>query len=281
MKTTLCGGARCRTLKIVGTRLIGSCMATPILRSFATTVGSSSATPHETSPTWVMHKLLQIPRKDRDASWQSTFLISVPQSIFEINTSHVIHGPDGFSYMDFKLIEPKEYATLPENTSSIAHLKEVSFLLKHGLGLSIRNHNSQVETDNPEWVFSYGDLVQFALTGSFEPKKAPELPQGQAYIKAGEEMSVGQPSEAYLPAVAGGFIRDFVKQNSNIKEPKVLLIERTVNGQLVKELAFMRDRYEVDLLQRITWYLPRHYSIIAMPDPEGTLKGHELPSYPL
>ena len=81
-------------------------------------------------------------------------------------------------------------------------------------------------------------------------------------IKKGEKILMAQPSESYLPTQTRQVLKSFL-QSIGVKTPKLMMVCRTVNGQIIQELAF--NIFAEDFpstehlnyrLQQISWFQP-------------------------
>ena len=94
---------------------------------------------------------------------------------------------------------------------------------------------------------------------------------------------VGQPAETLLPEVTRNVLRDFLRSRG-VAVPKVLLLmrhqqnETEVSQDLVFNItpeSFGDEEAGRAVMQRLTWFLPRHYSIVRMQ--ETTLEDGFMP----
>lgn len=214
--------------------------------------------------------LIALPREERDQQWVSAFLADLPLASFRCLHPQVIAGPDGFPYFQLALPVPGE-----EFQCFVVDKMKDDFLLERGYGVVINPESGQ-----PDWVLSYGDILNYHLRGEFFTSESDFGKNLQDEITpANEEVMVGQPSEYLLPAAARKLLREFFQLN-NIPDPKILLMMRKIDGELIQELAFNitpaqfenEEQYR-NMMQTVTWYLPRHYSILGMN--ETTLEGFE------
>lgn len=207
--------------------------------------------------------LLAIPATDRDQNWLNQFLSDLSEASFSCGNPQVIAGKDGFPY--FQLLLPKKGA---EFQSFVISKMMDDFLLERGFGVVIN-----AGAESPEWVLTYGDILNLHLNGSFfSAESAFNSDTAKAIVADQEEVMVGQPSEALLPAKTRRLLRDFFELNG-ILEPKILLLMRKDGEGMSQELAFniTPSQFETEehyrnMMQTVTWYLPRHYSIIGLSD---------------
>lgn len=205
--------------------------------------------------------LLAVPAQERNEDWRAQFLQTVQTASFACGDPQVIRGPDDFPY--FVMRTPP--ANTPFSSYCIRNCTQ-EFLLSEGLGVAINPGKTSAD-----WVFSYGDIVNYHLNGEFfTTADLPPLPETETFGK-NEEVLLAQPSESYLPAATRAVIRSFL-QGIGIEQPALLMICRVIQGKMVQELAF--NLFPEDLpgldhlnyyMKQLTWYLPRHYIVVSLP----------------
>jgi hypothetical protein len=211
--------------------------------------------------TQVMVDLFKIPQEQRDDNWHQAFYDNVQTASFACGDPQVFKGPDDFPYFILRSPEPDK----PFESFCIRNMKD-DFLLDKGFGVAINPKENSVD-----WVFSYGDIVNLHLNKEFFTKANTVEIQHEETIKKDEKMLIAQPSESFLPVQARQALRGFF-QSIGIKRPKIMLIGRTIDGQVIQELAFnifREDFQSIDQLnwrfKQISWFLPRHYIILSVP----------------
>ncbi|TKC59162.1 hypothetical protein FBD94_16655 [Pedobacter hiemivivus] len=214
--------------------------------------------------TQLIFELIDVPRENRGEEWQKSFLENIVHASFRCGDPQVITGPDGFPYFQLFMPRPKERF----QCYVIDRMKD-DFLLKSGYGVVINPNDGQ-----PDWVLSYGDILNLHLTGSFYTT-GPTLFSGakeDETIRKDEKVLVGQPSEFVLPETARTILRQFLL-NNGVKSPKVLLMSRNggpgeeASQDLVFNLtpeAFETEELFRSVTQHLAWFLPRHYSFAAL-----------------
>jgi len=210
----------------------------------------------------IIHKLLQTPKTERNAEWKQQLFANVADAAFRCVVPQMIKGPDDFPY--FILFLPNAYQTFQAFT--IRHMTE-DFLLESGYGVVINPKGNQAD-----WVFSYGDIVNFKINGEFYTTiTAPQIEEKEM-VKKDEELLIAQPPEKYLPKQARAIIRDFLK-SMGIEKPQVMLMTRIINGATVPELAFNMQPKDFPTLkhfeftmEHLSWFLPKHYKIPDFPE---------------
>lgn len=208
--------------------------------------------------------LLAVPKEERNEDWLAQFMHDLPEASFRCGNPQVMAGPDGFPYFQLFVPEPGE------EFQSFAIEKMISeFLLERGYGVIINPGAGE-----PDWVLSYGDLLNYSLNGSFFTYDSHFSKSSDAdeVVGEGEEIMVGQPAEDILPQQTRNLLKDFFVLNG-IEDPKVLLMVRKKGEEMIQDLAFnlTPDFFETEthyrnMMQTITWYLPRHYSLIGLHD---------------
>ena len=123
----------------------------------------------------------------------------------------------------------------------------------------------------PDWVLSYGDVLNLHVNQVFYTTE--ETPffkeQRDQVIKGAEEVLVAQPAEHLLPQVTRAVLGEFLRING-VALPKVLLLMRLggSDGVVSQDLAFNitpldfeTEEWYREVMQRLAWFLPRHYSL--------------------
>jgi len=213
--------------------------------------------------TVLINELMAIPFAARDQQWRESFLSNLADAHLQYADPEVILGPDGFPYINVKTIE--------KNTDFkpfVLKNKMQNTILKQGFGIALNIHNEQ-----PDWIFSFGDLVNYSLNNEFYTDDSIfSTEPGNTVIGQDEEILVGQPAETILPKEARMAIREFLEYNG-LKNPKIMLIarnyksEETVRQDLVFNIIpkqFATEKEYKTIMETISWFLPRHYSIIGL-----------------
>jgi len=209
--------------------------------------------------TEIIDELFKIPREQRDEEWTKKFLENVGDASFRCGDPQTILGPDSFPYFSLYLPEPyKEFQCYV-----LQHMKD-DFLLEKGLGVVFNSNGGSAD-----WVFTYGDIVNYFLNGKFytpelNPPEAPEE-------KSPMNILVGQPSETYLPKAVRNVLKNYLV-SVGISVPQVFLSTRKSGDSMMQELVFdftpdmfaSPDAFE-SVMNRIAWFLPRHYSYATSP----------------
>lgn len=217
--------------------------------------------------TQALAEMLQVPREERNENWVSHFLGNLPLASLKSGTPQLIAGPDGFPYFQLFVPEPGD-----QYQSFIIDRMVPDFLVERGYGVVINPGAGQ-----PDWVLTYGDILNYYLNGTFFTLESnfSDTTTTDEVVTSGEEILIGQPSESILPLPARKLLKDFFELNG-IEDPKVLLMmRRHGEDDVTQDLAFniTPERFESEehyrnMMQTVTWYLPRHYSIIGLNTPE-------------
>ena len=204
----------------------------------------------------------EVPQSERDGQWKATLFENVAEASFACGNPQLFYGPDGFPYFELNLPEPNQ----PFQCYVIKHIIE-DFLLEKGFGVVI--HPGK---ENPDWVFSYGDMLNFHLNKEFySPSKASNLPETEILEKE-EQVLVSAPGEHILPSQTRAIMRDYLSR-MGITGVKVLLMIRNKPEGEIRELVFnltpekfASDADYIMVHRTISWFLPRHYTHISMND---------------
>jgi hypothetical protein len=215
--------------------------------------------------TQLMVELFQIPTGERDDHWQERFCEQVQTASYACGDPQTFTGPDGFPYFVLKTPEAQK----PFESFCIRNMKD-DFLLERGLGVVINP-----KEDSVDWVFSYGDIVNLHLNKEFYTKPDNIEIQNVETLQKDEKVLLAQPSETYLPRQARQVLRSFL-EFTGIKKPGILMLCRTLEGQTIRELAFnifpedFSSTEELNArLKQISWFLPRHYIVLALSKNSG------------
>jgi len=211
----------------------------------------------------VIFTLIAVPHEKRDEQWQKSFLENIVQASFRCGNPQVITGPDGFPYVQLLMPRPNESF----QCYVIERMKD-DFLLKSGYGVVINPEGGQ-----PDWVLTYGDVMNLDLNGEFYttgPTPFSTLQEDET-IEGEEQVLVAQPSELIFPEINRAILREFLI-STGISNPKILLMVRNSrNGDTSQELVFNLTpaNFETEeafrnVMQTLGWFLPRHYSFVGM-----------------
>ncbi|BES63438.1 hypothetical protein [Dysgonomonas capnocytophagoides] len=221
--------------------------------------------------TQALDKLFSVPFESRDESWKNTFLENVTDASFACNDPQVISGPDGFPYFVLNMPEPnKEFQCYV-----IKHMIP-DFILDNGLGIVINPVKGQ-----PDWVFTYGELVNYHLRNEFYTESKNWYIQTENRIKEDTQMLIGQPSEYIIPIQTRNILRQYLKQYTST-EVKIVLTNRPEGEEFLQQLTFnltpsdfpSEDHFN-GIMQNIGWFLPRHYTYASTS--EETFGDHFMP----
>jgi len=211
--------------------------------------------------TQILQELFGVPREARDGTWKESLLSNVAAASFACGDPQIIRGPDGFPYFQLFIPEPDK----PFTCFVIQHMMN-DFLLKDGLGVVL----STLQSKNPEWVFTSGDILNYRLNGMFYSPPGDWYAPAPGQPQEKEEILAGQPSEEILTAEARALIRRFMEAN-DIHDNKVLLMMRKQESGIAREIVFnmtpdkCKSQEHFDfMMNHVSWYLPRHYSFSAM-----------------
>ncbi len=185
------------------------------------------------------------------------------QASFRCSEPQVITGPDGFPY--FQLLMPRPNESF--QCYVIERMKD-DFLLESGYGVVINPEGGQ-----PDWVLTYGDIMNLDLNGEFYtagPTPFSTLKEDET-IQGDEQVLVAQPSEIIFTKANRAVLREFLI-SIGLSSPKLFLMCRnSPSGDASQELVFnvTPEDFESEeafrnVMQTIGWFLPRHYSFVGM-----------------
>ena len=213
--------------------------------------------------TGIITLLFKVPYEERDDEWKQEYFPNIADACLEAGVPQVIEGPDGYPY--FHLKTPEIDTTF--QGFSIKQLTE-DFLFQEGVGLAL-NPSKEV----PDWVFSYGDIVNYKAAGEFysEPGK------WQQFDPAVKTVSINPPAEV-LPPEARTVLRRYL-QDYKINTPKIALIkDREEHLQLMFEIPaglFRHEDVRDDVGHSLSWFLPKHYTY-QWTDPDKAIDWFEI-----
>jgi hypothetical protein len=210
--------------------------------------------------TQVVTDLFAEPREGRDDAWRQQFYAAVPDATLMAFDPQVNQGPDEFPYFHLAIPDPG-----PVTSFCVTHLLDV--VLDNGFGIAIFGDSSRSE--GPEWVFTYGDLLSYSMFGHFDGGPAEQLSSGGS---KDNQVLIAAPSEAYFPARARKAMGNYVRQMYKHPDPRIALVydpQATPPRNLMINLTladYDGDESKLSAAVRyLSWYLPRTYSVVAMP----------------
>jgi hypothetical protein len=209
------------------------------------------------------------PRESRDQAWRKKFYTAIPDATLIAFEPQVNPGPDQFPYFHLAMPDPG-----PLTPFCVSHL--LNDALDGGFGIAIFGDSSRL--NDPEWVFTYGNLLSYSLFGDFEgdpvererlkgheAERRPSLTQHQVLTAA--------PSEAYLPTCARKALAGYMRHWFQHPDPKITLLEDPQQvpsrGLMVNLTLEDYDGDETKLhaaIHYLSWYLPATYRVVPMPD---------------
>lgn len=220
--------------------------------------------------TVILNTLLEVPFGQRDEKWVDQFLSVIDQTNLKLGNPEVIVASDGFPYIQLQNVEAEE------SFQAFVISKQLPTILLQGFGVVI---NPQKE--RPDWVFSYGDIVNYELNDTFYSNESSfSHSQDIVVIGKDERVLVGAPSEAILPKYLKKQLREFL-QHMGIQQPKAMLIARSFENEedLKQDLVFnftppqlKNDKLFEEISSAIAWMLPKHYSVLFVD--EASIEGN-------
>ncbi len=220
--------------------------------------------------TSILSNLFNTPVNKRNTSWQTNFLANAAEASFMDGEPQVIIGPDDLPY--FQLIIPTPNKSF--QCFVIRHMID-DFLLSNGLGIVINPNKN-----NPDWVFSYGDLLNYKLNNVFYSESSIDISTTNETLKKGTKYLSGQPSESVLPLYTRKILKDKLL-SIGINNVKIFLMLRPESN--ITDIVFnltpnkfnSKDEYEY-AMNTISWYFPRHYCIASIDEKSHKNEFHDL-----
>lgn len=195
-------------------------------------------------------KLLQTPDMLRDEVWEAKFLNQFKSQKLEILNEEPQQGPDSWPYL---LVQTSDSETAEPL------VKVIDWLVLNGIGMVV---NPQKE-GYPDYVFSYGMLYNYAISGDFfTPSEV--VPTGQLHFEKGQTLHTGDASKEYFPDFARSLLKTFFAEQG-IENMKILLVSK--DGQqydLCFSLEALGNPPEEEyhgILEALSWFFPTHYSL--------------------
>ncbi|HIX53848.1 MAG TPA: hypothetical protein H9853_02380 [Candidatus Sphingobacterium stercoripullorum] len=205
-------------------------------------------------------RLLETPLSKRDQHWIKQFIHLLPFIYLDLDENEVQLQDDGYPYIKAIGCSSSESFSIVEN---------LDLFLENGFGLFI-------ETKQVDWFLTFGDLLSYYLNKEFyvdEDHYFDDM-DDSGQLENEEDMLIGQPAEEILPNFARKHLREFLK-HVGINNPKTALLIQKQNGKVLKNLLFNcapsnftnQNEYQ-EVLKSIAWFLPKHYSFLAIDEKE-------------
>ena len=206
-------------------------------------------------------------KKSRDEEWKKSFLSLIPKQELYCDDIDPIFGPDNLPYVKLYL-KPKQNVTTLNDVAK--------HCVEYGLGVILINDNQ----DDPEWVFSCGDMISLMNFGGILVGESVTGHE-QYEVKQPETVQVGNPDETFLPSSIRAILKQDFKDNFKIQNPGVFLMHNpnmtpphsmifTISRDMIERTG---HHYE-DAMNRIAWHIPRH-------SPASSASGDDYEYYPL
>ena len=209
--------------------------------------------------TKIIRRLCDVSKDSRDLIWRNELLKNIGSASFKCDNPQIIEGPDEMKYFQLLIPEPnKEFECFV-----IEHMID-DYLLKDGLGVIINANKSE-----PDWVLSYGDIVNYHINKEFLTTDSQflESRKGDEILKTEQRVRVGQPSENILPLQTRKVIREYLESFGI--SPKICLMEWVdkegkfdIVFNVVPNMFSDKDAFRV-IMGSVKWFFPRHYSIVC------------------
>lgn len=198
-----------------------------------------------------MSDLLAVKNDARDNSWEVDFLNTFANEKVEVLSEDPQPGPDGFPYLFVRTS-----ATASEPVQKI-----VEWLATRGIGLAVNP-----QSDNPDYVFTYGMLWNFKEKKRFlEP--IAHTRSTRMEIPDGKKLFYGNLSDEFFPPYARKLLREFFNQQGIIN-PKVLAISTDKKDfDICFSLNALGNPVTSEhqgIAEAISWFFPFNTSIVLI-----------------
>ena len=197
-----------------------------------------------------IYDLINMDSSCRDSQWEESFLKQLPSAHFRVLSESPGTGPDGWPYL---LVEVDAQATEPVE-------KVLEWLSDKGIGLVINPRKEE-----PDFILSFGMVWHYREWRKFRTE-GEHIPSGVVEYREGQKVLAGPPSEPYLPEYVRRILRAFFRDNG-IDEMKILIMGQGQNFDLCFSLEACGNppsEEHTALLEAISWFLPRHYSLVLV-----------------
>jgi hypothetical protein len=207
--------------------------------------------------------LIETPAEQRDEAWCDKVLSAAPNASLKGFSPQIEIGPDTFPYFQLAIPDGGDFAP-----ASIVQVLDQA--IAAGAGVVI--HTNTRRDEQPLWVFSFGDILSYAMFQDFkgDPKvyldNTPPDPNDPALLRAA-------PSESYFPTSARVAMDRFMRGPFHHPNPKIGLVTGASlqpRQNLIVNLGqkdYDGDAKKLDAaMSFLLWFIPKSYALIALPD---------------
>ncbi len=208
--------------------------------------------------------LMAVPQEQHDQAWCDQFLHAVPNASLASLDPQIQNGPDTFPY--FQLAIPDAGPFTP---FSIVHI--LNNVLEQGAGVVV--HANMRRDQQPLWVFSFGDVLSYFMFHDFKGDPRVYAEPNPPPNKADRNILIASPNESYLPSTARTAIGRFMRGPFRHPSPKIGLVTGASLSPRQSLMVNLRlndyggDTKKLDAaMHYLTWFVPKTYSMMALPD---------------
>lgn len=212
--------------------------------------------------TIIINNLMTVEFHERDQRWRDDFLNNISGANLKLGNPEVVLSNDEFPYFQLQTVNTGE------SFQAFVIEKQIDALLEQGFGIVINAH-----LEKPDWVFSYGDIVNFKINREFYTDVSIfSVKSDKNRIGVDEDILVGQPSEDIFPHGLRMNIKEYLL-HAGVKTPKIMLVardytdEEKVRQDLVFNMIPAQFATEKDfeaIMKALSWFLPKHYSFFGV-----------------
>lgn len=214
----------------------------------------NSKTIKKTSNFKNIEELFNTSPSERNESWINEFNNSLKNYTFERVNQNIFEDKAGMNYVNLKLSNQGKKID-----------EFIDVCLKNGWGISINGNE-----ENYDWLFTYGELTDFFLNNKFYSNQISEPFVGNVVDRylLNKQVTIGQPSEKYLPQITRLQIKNLLK-SFGLENIQMALIWWRENNRLTLAFEIVPEMFQdatdeslEPLLKFIGWFLPNHYDVI-------------------
>jgi hypothetical protein len=221
---------------------------------------------------------MEIPREQRDGRWLDEFQNAAWNASIVLPIEPVFLGPDGMPYVRLEL--PPVGESVETNCVSNIFVS----MAEQGLGAAFFKNNMD-PAEAAEYVVPTGILESLRSYGTWDgdPDDLAELaslPRQRAggggieksQVETERQVTVGSPSEAYLPKHTARLLYRHLTEGWKMEDPRVALVvdpQMTPSRNLVigrKFSEFPDPEIAAQAARMLLWYLPPRRYLLLMPE---------------
>lgn len=200
-----------------------------------------------------LNQILTVKSKLRDGDWENRFLEALQAGQIRVLSQDPQMGPEGFPY----LLTTTYGDQGQEPFQRVAH-----WCADAGVGIVLNPTE-----DGEDYLFTFGMLWNYKYRGEFYSFWSHD----DSAINAGG-MVVRKITDVFWPEKPRRIFKEFLAQQ-NIFTPKAVLFSKDAKsdpelGISLESLGNPPEREHKGILEAFSWFFPRHYSLLLVPEAE-------------